>query len=66
MLELRSIVSPKLLNICVISSFVYRKGLIENDFGYATAVGLFNSLVNVILVVSANKISAKLTDTSLW
>ena len=50
----------------VISSFVYRKGLIENDFGYATAVGLFNSLVNVILVVSANKISAKLTDTSLW
>ncbi len=50
----------------VISSFVYRKGLIENDFGYATAVGLFNSLVNVTLVVSANAISNKLTDTSLW
>lgn len=50
----------------VISSFVYRKGLVENDFGYATAVGLFNSLVNLVLVVSANKISGKLTETSLW
>lgn len=50
----------------VISSFVYRKGLVENNFGYATAVGLFNSVVNVTLVVSANAISRKLTDTSLW
>lgn len=50
----------------VISSFVYRRGLIENDFGYATAVGLFNSVVNVMLVVGANKISRTLTETSLW
>lgn len=50
----------------VISSFVYRKGLVDNDFGYATAVGLFNSVINLVLVVSANKISDKLTDTSLW
>ena len=50
----------------VISSFVYRKGLIDNDFGYATAVGLFNSIINLILVVTANKASDKLTGTSLW
>lgn len=50
----------------VISSFVYRKGLVENDFGYSTAVGLFNSIVNLILVVTANKVSNKLTETSLW
>lgn len=50
----------------VISSFVYRKGISENDFGYATAVGLFNSVVNFLLVIFANKASAMLTETSLW
>ena len=50
----------------VISSFVYRKGIIDADFGYATAVGLFNSVINFILVISANKASSALTETSLW
>ena len=50
----------------VISSFVYRKGIIDANFGYATAVGLFNSLVNFVLVVVANKASAVMTETSLW
>ena len=50
----------------VISSYVYRKGLIDNDFGFATAVGLFNSVINFALVILANKASRKLTDTSLW
>ena len=50
----------------VISSFVYRKGIVDGDFGYATAVGLFNSVVNFILVVFANKASKAMTDTGLW
>jgi putative aldouronate transport system permease protein len=50
----------------VISSFVYRKGLVDNDFGYATAVGLFNSVINLTLVVGANRASNKLTETGLW
>ncbi len=50
----------------VISSFVHRKGIVESNFSFATAVGLFNSVVNFILVVGANRASAKLTDTSLW
>lgn len=50
----------------VISSFVYRKGIQENNFSFSTAVGLFNSVINCILLVFANKISAKLTETSLW
>lgn len=50
----------------VISTFVYRKGLVESDFGYATAVGLFNSVVNVIFLVGANLVSRKVTETSLW
>ncbi len=50
----------------VISSFVYRKGIIENNFSFSTAVGLFNSVINFFLVVFANKVSAKMTETSLW
>ena len=50
----------------VISSYVYRKGIVENNFSFSTAVGLFNSVINCILVVAANRISARLTETSLW
>lgn len=50
----------------VISTYVYRKGILEYNFSYSTAVGLFNSVVNLILVVSANYLSKKTTESSLW
>lgn len=50
----------------VISTYVYRKGLLDFDYSYSTAVGLFNSLINFIMLVSANKLSKKFNDTSLW
>lgn len=50
----------------VIATFVYRRGLLENNYSYGTAVSLFNSFVNFLLVISANKISRKVTDYSLW
>lgn len=50
----------------VISSFVYRRGMVQADYSYATAVGLFNSIINFILVFSSNRISRKLTGNSLW
>lgn len=50
----------------VISSFVYRRGLINADYSFSTAVGLFNSLVNLILVVSTNALSKKFSQSSLW
>lgn len=50
----------------VISTFVYRKGLIEANYSYSSAVGLFNAIINFILLLSANKISRKLKSTSLW
>jgi putative aldouronate transport system permease protein len=50
----------------VISSFTYRRGLLENNFSYSTAVGLFNSAVNFIFLVTANFLSGKLSETSLW
>lgn len=50
----------------VISTYVYRSGLIDGRYDFATAVGLFNSIVALVLVITANKISKKVTNSSLW
>ena len=50
----------------VISTYVYRKGLIEANFSYSTAVGLFNSIINVVFLVGTNLISKKVTDIGLF
>jgi putative aldouronate transport system permease protein len=50
----------------VISSFVYRKGILEFSYSYSAAVGLFNSAINFSLILIANQISRKVNDTSLW
>lgn len=50
----------------VISTFVYQKGLVEASYGYSTAVGLFNSVVCLAFLVTANMISRKFSETSLW
>lgn len=50
----------------VISTFVYRKGLVDQSYSFSTAVGLFNSLINLMLLFLANKLCKRLTDYSLW
>ena len=50
----------------VISTFVYRRGLLENNYSYGTAVSLFNSVINFMLLVISNKIARKVSDYSLW
>lgn len=50
----------------VISTYVYRKGLQDFAWSYSTAVGLFNSAINVILLILTNNISKKLSGTALW
>lgn len=50
----------------IISSYVYRKGLEEFNYGYSTAVSLFNSVINFVLLVISNKLSKKYTETSLF
>jgi len=50
----------------IISTYVYRRGLLDRQFSFSTAVGLFNSVVNFALVAIANQISKKTTETSLW
>lgn len=50
----------------VIGTFVYRKGILESDFSYSAAVGLFNSVINFILLVLANTLSRRTSDNKLW
>ena len=50
----------------VISTYVYRKGLLEQNWSFSTAVGLFNSAVNLILLFATNFISRKVSDYGLW
>lgn len=50
----------------IISTFVYRKGFVENDYSYSAAVNIFNSVINLILLTAANKICNKLSGSGLW
>lgn len=50
----------------VIQTYVYRQGIINQNYAYATAVGLFNSVVTFVIVFLSNRLSRKLTDTSVW
>ncbi|ACT02286.1 ABC transporter permease [Paenibacillus sp. JDR-2] len=50
----------------VISTYVYRKGVLEASYSFTAAVGLFNSIISFILIVAANKISRRFSETKLW
>jgi len=50
----------------VISTYVYKIGLLNIQYGYAAAVGLFNNVINLFFLVFANRIAKKLTESSLW
>ena len=50
----------------VISTYVYRTGLVQNDFSFSTAAGLFNSVVNSTILITANIISKKVGKIGLW
>jgi putative aldouronate transport system permease protein len=50
----------------VLTTYIYKAGLLEGQFDFATAGGLFNSAINFCLVVAVNKIASKLGETSLW
>lgn len=46
----------------IIATYVYKKGLIDGDYSFSTAVGLFNTIINVILLIVVNKIVSKMND----
>ncbi len=50
----------------VIASYIYRVGILERNWSYSTAIGLFNSVINLALLIATNKISRRVSETSLW
>lgn len=50
----------------IISTYVYKIGLINNQVSFSTAVGLFNSVVNLVLILTVNKIARKVSEVGLW
>ena len=50
----------------IISSYVYRRGLEMQEYSFGAAVGIFNSIVNLVILVLANWFSGKVSETSLW
>ena len=59
--------NPQVYSVAdVISSYIYRVGLQNADFSYSTAVGLFNSVINLIILMAANMTSRKISGNGLW
>lgn len=52
----------------VISTYVYKVGLVTGggNFSYASAIGLFNSVINLMMIIFVNQVSRKVSETSLW
>jgi len=50
----------------VISTYLYRMGVVSSNFSYAAAIGLFEALIGLTLVLSANMIARRAVGTSLW
>ncbi|MEI8093088.1 MAG: ABC transporter permease subunit [Spirochaetales bacterium] len=50
----------------IIATYVYKVGLINSDYGLSTAIGLLNSVINVILLLAANRIARRLSGNGLW
>lgn len=50
----------------VISTYVYKTGLVNAQYSFATAVGVFNSVVNLVLLCFVNRIARKISEVSLW
>lgn len=50
----------------IIATYVYKVGLINNDISYSTAIGLFNTVINLIILIIVNKTADKMSGNSLW
>lgn len=50
----------------IISTYIYKVGMIDAQYSYSAAINLFNNLINIILLVTFNRLAKKITDNSLW
>lgn len=59
--------SPSVYEVAdVIATYVYRRGIISGEYSFGTAVGVFDSLVNLALLVAVNRLARRYSETSLW
>jgi putative aldouronate transport system permease protein len=54
------------INSEIIATYVYQIGLLNANYSFATAVGLFNSCINLMLLVVVNRVAKRLSNTSIW
>ena len=65
--QIFNLYSPAVYSVSdVFETYIYRRGLLESDFSYATAVGIFKSVTSLILVMAANQVAKFLGQESLW
>ena len=50
----------------VISTYEYKQGLQNAQYSYSAAIGLFNAVINLVILLAVNKFARKVSDTSLW
>ena len=50
----------------IISTYTYRMGILQGQFSYTSAIGLFNNIVNGVILISVNRLSKKISGSSLW
>ena len=50
----------------VISTYVYKIGVINTQYSYSAAINLFSTIVNFVLLITVNEISKRLSENSLW
>jgi putative aldouronate transport system permease protein len=50
----------------VIQTYVYEVGLVQAQYSFSAAVGLFNSIINLLLLVAFNQLARRFSETSLW
>lgn len=50
----------------IISTYVYKVGLLDNNMSYSSAIGLFNTLINMVMLIIVNKVADKMSGTSLF
>jgi putative aldouronate transport system permease protein len=55
-----------LINSEIIATYVYRVGLLNANYSFATAVGLFNSLINLVLLLTVNMLAKRFSNNSIW
>ena len=50
----------------IIATYVYKIGIQGGQFSYSSAIGLFNNIINLVLLVVVNKVAGRVSDISLW